>query len=171
MLCQVISKRNRINCDSTVIDVLKVFGRLRNCQKRAGKKLFQLVNYQELILTEKNVKQSSICENISLQKAGVLTLIIFFTAKIEILKNRNLTEILLLWHVGYTLDVELRSYILNLSIFVGNSVDYVINCLKITRITIYWTKCLGMVTLIFLPTNCSHYNSEYTRKFPFLKAL
>ena len=126
MLCQVISKRNRINCDSTVIDVLKVFGRLRNCQKRTGKKLFQLFNYQELILTEKNVKQSSICENISLQKAGVLTL-----------KNRNLTEILLLWHVGYTLDVELRSYILNLSIFVGNSVDYVINCLKITRITIY----------------------------------
>ena len=137
MLCQVISKRNRINCDSTVIDVLKVFGRLRNCQKRTGKKLFQLFNYQELILTEKKCKASSICENISLQKAGVLTLIIFFTAKIEILKNRNLTEILLLWHVGYTLDVELRSYILSLSIFVGNSVDYVINCLKITRITIY----------------------------------
>lgn len=71
MLRQIISKRNRINCDSTVIDVLKVFGRLRNCQKRAGKKLFQLVNYQELILTEKNVKQSSICENISLRKASV----------------------------------------------------------------------------------------------------
>lgn len=137
MLRQVISKRNRINCDSTVIDVLKVFGRLRNCQKRAGKKLFQLVNYQELILTEKNVKQSSICENISLQKAGVLTLIIFFTAKIEILKNRNLTKIPYYGMSDRPWMLNLEVAFLNLSIFVGNSFDYVINCLKISRITIY----------------------------------
>ena len=42
--------------------------------------------------------------------------------------------------------------------------------LKRSSVTIYRAKCLGMVTLTFLPLNCFRYNSEkQSTKFPITK--
>ena len=53
--------------------------------------------------------------------------------------------------IGTTAMKELTS--LDLSAFIGKSSSYVINCLKLSHVTIYRAKWLGSDSK-FWPTNC-----------------
>ena len=57
-------------------------------------------------------------------------------------------------HYQQECSTQIRLNFLNLSIFIVNEFFYVINCLKINRVTIFRAKCLRIVTLKVLLTIC-----------------